>query len=147
MGWLQSIGCYAWEKVSGLWNSCTSSATFGLATIIGVIKTNIDSSIRLVLKVVVIGISLYAVVLLYQSFRSSFDKFVERITSKDTSRAAILASFSAFVIFVFVFLRVTNPIIGTFQSASTAVITGFEGENMKAAGFFDATKQLLQITY
>ncbi len=95
-----------------------------MATIIGVIKTDIDSSIRIVATVVITGMSLYALVRLYESLKRSYDTLVEKINSKDTSLAAMLVSSLAFVILTYVFLRMSSPIIGTFQSVSTTAITG-----------------------
>jgi hypothetical protein len=140
MDWLKSIvGCVR-DNVSEFVNWCKSSVSFGVATIVGVIKTDINSSIKIIGFVFLTGSILFAIVRIYQTSVSSLVQLVNRRTmDKNTLISEIIGA----LLLIYLSRPVIAGLMNILKSVSNAAIIYLLSDNKNTAKRLDAIKIVL----
>jgi hypothetical protein len=141
MGWLSSIGGCIRDNVSNILN-WFKSASFGVATVVGVIKTDINNSIKIFGFVLLAGGILFAIVRIHQTSASSLVQlFREPMDKKNLIIWTTVA-----LVLIYPTYSLTAGLMSILKSVSNAAIVYLLTDNKNSADRIDMIKRLNLLT-
>jgi hypothetical protein len=105
---LTSVLYYLWHGARGWWESATTTFLYGVATVIGVIKTDTNLFFEGLFLLIMFLATIVIIYLIYQKVFSLYDQVIARIARENTSWLThVVAGFALLSIWKFIIPIIT----------------------------------------